>query len=68
MYVQYYKRTKAYNTHTGDMAWHVRVYLALRVPGCHFLNIFVTKVSRKNKGKVSQFFGQSVTSDTSTPG
>ena len=65
----YYKSTKAYNTHTGDMAWHVRVYLsALVLVGCHFLNIFVTKVSRKNKGKVSQFFGQSVTNDTSTPG
>ena len=36
-------------------------------PGCHFLYIFASKVSRKNKGKVSQFFGQSVTNDTSTP-
>ena len=36
-------------------------------PGCHFLYIFESKVSRKNKGKVSQFFGQSVTNDTSTP-
>ena len=33
-----------------------------------FLNIFASKVSRKNKGKVSQIFGQSVTNDTSTPG
>ena len=43
-------------------------YLALVLPGCHFLNIFASKVSRKNKGKVSQIFGQSVTNDTSTPG
>ena len=58
-----------YNTHIQvitDMAWHV--YLALVLPGCHFLKIFASKVSRKNKGKVSQFFGQSVTNDTSTPG
>ena len=48
------------------MAWHV--YLALVLPGFHFLIIFASKVSRKNKGKVSQFFGQSVTNDTSTPG
>ena len=59
-----------YNTHTvyctGDMAWHV--YLALVLAACHFLNIFASKVSRKNKGKVSQFFVQSVTNDTSTLG
>ena len=61
----------AYNTHihytayTGDMAWHV--YLTLVLPGCHFVTIFASKVSRKNKGKVSKFFGQSVTNDTSTP-
>ena len=55
-------------TCTGDMAWHVRVYLALGLPGCHFLNILASKVSRKNKGKVSQFFGQSVTNDMSTIG
>ena len=55
--------------YTGDIAWHVYyVYLALVLTGCHFLNIFASKVSRKNKGKVSQFFGQSVTNDTSTPG
>ena len=36
-------------------------------PGCHFLYIFASRGSRKNKGKVSQFFGQSVTNDTSTP-
>ena len=35
-------------------------------PGCHFLYIFASRVSRKNKGEVSQFFGQSVTNDTST--
>ena len=50
------------------MAWHVYSYLTLGLPGCHFLNIFASKVSRKNKGKVSKFFGQSVTNDTSTPG
>ena len=57
-------------TYTGDMAWHVSLYsyLALGLPGCHFLNIFASKVSRKNKGKVSNFFGQSDTNDTSTPG
>ena len=27
-------------TYTGDMAWHVYSYLALGLPGCHFLNIF----------------------------
>ena len=48
------------------MAWHV--YLALGLPGCHFLNIFASKVSRKNKGEVSKIFGQSVTNDTSTIG
>ena len=32
-----------------------------------FFNIFASKVSRKNKGIVSNFFGQSVTNDTSTP-
>ena len=53
-------------TYTGDMAWHV--YLAFVLPGCHFLSIFASKVSRKNKGKVSKIFGQSVTNDTSTPG
>ena len=58
LYIQY--------TYSGDMAW--RVYLALVLPGCHFLNIFASKVSRKNKGKVSNFYGQSVTNDTSTPG
>ena len=36
-------------------------------PGCHYLYIFASKVSRKNKGQVSQIFGQSVTNDTSTP-
>ena len=45
LYIQY--------TYTGDMAWHV--YLALGLPWCHFLNIFASKVSRKNKGQVSQF-------------
>ena len=50
------------------MAWHVYSYLALGLPGCHFINIFASKVSRKNKGKVSEFFGQSVTNDTSNPG
>ena len=35
-------------------------------PGCHFLNIFASRVSRKNKGKVLQFFGQSATNGTST--
>ena len=35
---------------------------------CHFLNIFASKESHKNKGQVSQIFGQSVTNDTSTPG
>ena len=35
-------------------------------PGCHFLYIFASKVSGKNKGKVPQFFGQSVTNGTST--
>ena len=35
-------------------------------PGCHFLYIFASKVSRKNKNKVSQFFVQSVTNETST--
>ena len=44
------------------------IRLALGLPGCHFLNIFASKVSRKNKGRVSQFFGQSVTNDSSTPG
>ena len=43
------------------------IRLALSLPGCHFLNIFDTKVSSKNKSRVSQFFGQSVTNDTSTP-
>ena len=37
-------------------------------PGCHFLYIFASKESHKNKDKVSQIFGQSVTNDTSTPG
>ena len=36
-------------------------------PGCHLLYIIASRVSRKNKGKVSQFFGQNVTNDTSTP-
>ena len=35
-------------------------------PGCHFLNIFASRVPRKNKGKVPQFFGQSATNGTST--
>ena len=35
-------------------------------PGCHFLNIFASRVSRKNKGKVPHFFGQSATNGTST--
>ena len=35
-------------------------------PGCHFLYIFASKVSGKNKGKVPQFFGQSATNGTST--
>ena len=37
-------------------------------PGCHFLYIFASKESHKNKGQVSQIFGQSVTNDMSTPG
>ena len=63
--VRYIRCTVQY-TYIGDMAWHV--YLALVLPRCHFLNIFASKMSRKNKGKVSNFFGQSVTNDTSTPG
>ena len=35
-------------------------------PGCHFIYIFASKVSGKNKDRVSQIFGQSVTNDTST--
>ena len=35
-------------------------------PGCHFLYIFASRVSRKNEGKVPQFFGQSATNGTST--
>ena len=46
--------------------WHI--YLALGLPGCHFLFIFASKVSLKNKGEVSNCFGQSVTNDTSTIG
>ena len=37
-------------------------------PGCHFLYIFASKVSYKNKGEVAQIFDQSVTNDTNTPG
>ena len=51
-----------------QVIWLLHVYLALGLPGCHFLNIFASKVSRKNKGEVSKFFGQSVTNDTSTIG
>ena len=39
------------------MAWHV--YLALVLPGCHFLNIFASKVSLKNKGSVKLFWSVS---------
>ena len=35
-------------------------------PGCHFLYIFASKVSVTNKGKVPNFFGQSVINITST--
>ena len=50
------------------MDWHVQYILQWVCWGVPFLNIFASKVSDKNKGKVSQFFGQSVTNDTSTPG